>query len=203
MSNTARRTGILFVIATVAILLATAIEPGGALTAGALLELIAAFSSVGIAVSMYPVLQTSSPALALGSVVFRAMEAIMYMVAVVHLLSRRDQAALEREHAVLAGVFAFCVGAAMYSYAFLRTRLVPRWLSAWGLGAIVLMLAACFLATWSGRPVTEYKLLVLPIAVQEMVFAAWLLTKGFSSARWCADPPRSRCGVDRALDFTS
>ncbi len=67
-----------------------------------------------------------------------------------------------------------------------RSGLLPRWLSAWGVLGAVSMLTACVLALWAGRPVTGYVVLALPIAVQEMVLAGWLLVRGFA-----AEPVRS------------
>ena len=85
-----------------------------------------------------------------------------------------------REHSTLVAAFAFTRGALMYYALFYRSRLVPRWLSGWCLAAALLMIAACLLALFSDSPVTGYTLLILPIAVQEMVLAVWLLVKGFS-----------------------
>ena len=208
-------TGVVFIIATITALLAAAVEPVlsgpdylmkvsanvNQVARGALFYLIAAFTSVGIAILMYPIMKGSNASLALGSVVFRTIEAVMYMVAVVSLLSvlslgqnfttagNTDRAALQaigdsllsvREHATLAGVFAFSLGAFMYYYLFYQSRLIPRWLSGWGLVAIILMMTACVLALFSNSPVTGYTLLILPIAVQEMVLAVWLIVKGFN-----------------------
>lgn len=78
------------------------------------------------------------------------------------------------------GVFAFSVGAFMYYFFFFRSRLIPRWLSGWGIVGIVLMLVACVLALVNGNTVTSYVPLAAPIGLQEMVFAVWLLVKGFS-----------------------
>jgi hypothetical protein len=85
-----------------------------------------------------------------------------------------------REHSTLVGVFAFTLGALMYYTLLYRARLVPRWLSVWGLAALVLMMTACLLALFSDNPVTGYTFLFLPIAVQEIVLAIWLLVRGFS-----------------------
>lgn len=213
--RTALVVGVLFIVATAAVLVATGIEPalsrqgclaaaagsGDRVTLGVLLELLAAFASVAIAIFLYPLLQKASPGLAIGSVVFRAIEAVMYVAAAVELLSLltlgqqlagaegAERPALlavgasvlgAREHAIVAGVFAFDIGAFMYYAVLFRTRLIPRWLSGWGLVAIVPMFTACVLALFSDTPVTGYKLLALPIAVQELVLAVWLLVKGFA-----------------------
>ena len=213
--STATATGALLIVATIAALAAAALEPaltGTDYLAGvaehpdrlaftALLYLIAAGTSVGIAVALYPLLKNINAALALGSLVFRTIEAVFYTVAVVSLLSIphlgeqfakapadnapaihaiADSLLNMRDHATLSGVLAFCVGALMYYALFYRSRLVPRWLSAWGLAGALLMMSACLLALFSNNPVTGYTFLILPIAVQEMVLALWLLLKGFS-----------------------
>jgi hypothetical protein len=216
--RTALTAGVVFIIATVASLLGSAIEQpvlsasdyltqvaGNAsrVAAGGLLELIAAGTSVGIAIALYPVLKQWRAGLALGSVVFRTIEAVMYIVGAVSLLSlapvglqltraaSADRAALQamgdallgvRQEAILAGVFAFCVGALMYSYVFYQSRLIPRWLAGWGIVAELLMLLACLAALFSRTPVTTYTLLILPIALQEMVLAVWLIVRGFGSS---------------------
>lgn len=216
--RTALTAGMLFIAATAASLLGTAVE-GSVLTgtgylaqisehltrvaAGGLLELIAAGTSVGIAISLYPVLKRWSGTLALGAVVFRAIEAGMYALAAVSMLSLAkvaqqfmplpaanrpwvqaigDALLGIRQEATLAGVFAFALGALMYYYVFYRSQLVPRWLSGWGIAAEAGMLAACLSALFTRNPVTSYTLLALPIAVQEMVMAVWLIVRRFRPA---------------------
>jgi hypothetical protein len=216
-------TGGLFITATVADLLGAAVRPDLTATdylaqmpaqadrtaAGALLLLVAAFACAGIAVSMYPILRKASAGLALGSVVFRTMEAVMYVIAVLSLLSlltlgqqpvsagAAERASLGavgglllslREHAALAGVFAFCLGAFLYYSAFFQSRLIPRWLSGWGIAAIILMTAAGVLALFNDDAVTGYVPLALPIFLQEMVLAVWLITKGFDPKAIAAVP---------------
>jgi hypothetical protein len=215
--------GVMFVLATIAALLAASADPiltgtdylskisasANAIRWDAILYIIAAFTSVGIAITLYPVLKGVSTGLALGSVVFRAIEAVFYLVAVICLLSLVtlsqqfiSAGAAERssflpvgnlllnlrEHATLLGVFSFNVGAFMYYYLFFQSRLVPRWLSGWGIIAVVLMMVACVLALLSDHAITGYTYLVLPIALQEIVLAVWLIVRGFSLPTTESDP---------------
>ena len=220
--------GALFIIATAASLASSAVEHpvltgiaslaripanAGRVSAGGLLELAAAGASAGIAISLYPVLRKRSEGLALGAVVFRAIEAVMYAVGAVITLSLPgvarqyaqaaapghggiqavgDALAGVRQDAILAGVLAYILGATMYYTVLYRSRLVPRWLSAWGIAAEVPMLAACLAAAFGSAPVTSYTTLILPIAVQEVALAAWLILRGFSpragQARIAASP---------------
>jgi len=230
--------GALFILATSAVIAAGSLQPAltgsGYLTgvanhphqvaASALLYLIAAGTSVGIAIALYPVLKKFNAALALGSVVFRTIEAVFYTAAVVSLLSiltlgqqlatapAADRAALQtvgasllaaREHASLAGVFAFSVGAFMYYVVFYRSRLVPRWLSGFGIVATLSIVTGCLLALFSNSDVTGYKLLVAPIFFQEIVLAFWLLVKGFSPSPLPATTPSDSSTTPRTISGTT
>ena len=208
-------TGVILIIATVAAHVANALTPvltgtdyltrfsaqSNQVAAGALIYLSAYFASAGIAVVMYPVLKRWNAGLALGSVVFRTIEAAFYMVGLVCLLSlstlgqqfttagAADRASLQaigdslvsvHDYAGLVAVFAFCLGASMYYTLFFQSRLIPRWLSGFGIVAIILMTAACVLALFSGNRITSYIPLAFPIFLQEMVLAVWLIAKGFN-----------------------
>ncbi len=170
------------------------------LAAAALLYLVAAGASVGIAMALYSVVKRVHSGLALGAVTLRAIEATLYATAVVALLSllplgqelataqADDQGSIRaiadsllsaRDHSNLAAIFAFNLGALMYYALLYRSQLFPRWLSGWGIAGVLLMISACLMALFSDSPITGYTLLVLPIAVQELVLAVWLLVKGF------------------------
>jgi hypothetical protein len=217
--NSARKiaviAGLIFIFATGAGFVAAALTPAlsGAdyltqfsahtnqVAAGAFFYLVAAFACPGIAIVMYPVMKRSNSGLALGSVVFRVLEAVFYIVEVVILLSlltlgqhfttagAADRELFQtignllvsaREHAALVAVFSFCLGALMYYYLFFQSLLIPRWLSGFGIVAIILMSAACVLSLFSGNVITSYIPLAFPIFLQEMVLAVWLIVKGFN-----------------------
>ena len=76
----------------------------------------------------------------------------------------------------------FILGALMYYYALFRAKLVPRWLSGWGLLAAVPYFISGMLGLFAllSPMSTLQMVLVLPLAVQEMVLAVWLIVKGFN-----------------------
>jgi hypothetical protein len=80
------------------------------------------------------------------------------------------------------GVLAFCTGATLYYLIFYRSQLIPRWLSVWGLVGTVLCLTAGLLVLFQSIAVlsSTQVVLSLPLGVQEMVLAVWLIVKGFS-----------------------
>ncbi|MGC4111613.1 MAG: DUF4386 domain-containing protein [Nocardioides sp.] len=203
--------GVLFVAATVTALAAAAVVPPlstpaelaaaagerSRIATATLLYLISAGTGAGIAVAFYPVLRGSAPGLALGAVLARSLEAGLYVVAAVSLLAVTglaggrgaggNEVVAIRDAANLAGVCAFVVGAGLYYVVFYRHRLLPRWLSGWGLAGVVLMAAACLDSLFTGQVITTQTVLIVPIAVQEMVLAVWLLTRGLARVSTSAE----------------
>lgn len=177
---------------------------GNQVIAGVLLMVIAAVASASIAFSLYPVLKKYSEALALGAVCFRLIEGVFYFVGILSLvllqtLSQEFVRAgtpdvpvyqilgtllLAWRECVGFGIAptTFGLGSLMYYSIFYQTELIPRWLSGWGLAAAVLCMVAS-VSVMSGliSPLsTIHIVLNLPIALQEMVMAVWLIVKGFN-----------------------
>ena len=77
----------------------------------------------------------------------------------------------------------FGIAAIIYYTIFYRTRLVPRWLSVWGLVGISLMQISvlCNLLSLMDATSPVGTLFCLPIMIQELVFAVWLIVKGFNT----------------------
>jgi len=182
---------------------------------GVFFGLIGAFAAGGIAISLYPILRRYNDGLALGSVGFRLLEAALYLVGALGVLLLvtlsqdfaragapsasyfQTSGALLREfrdQANLASTLAFYLGAAMYYVVFYQSRLIPRWLSGWGLVGVTLGAAAALLVLFrvTGFMSTPQVVLNLPIAVQEMVLAVWLIVKGFSPSAFHSQPRRLR-----------
>ena len=76
----------------------------------------------------------------------------------------------------------FPIGALMLYGVLVQSKLIPRWLSVWGLIAVVLHLALTGLAGLAtlSEPAVIQGVANAPILVQEMVMAVWLIVKGFN-----------------------
>jgi hypothetical protein len=183
--------------------LGKAAENANQLTLGGLFQLIMALACSGIAIWLYPVLKRHDEALALWSVGFRMIEAMLFVIAAIGLLSllSLSQDCLEtgtldvsysqtlgnlilavHDWSEVLGLTAWSLGALMYHYIFYQSKLVPRWLSTWGLVGVPLVILAgmliMFRLTDSGS--TVQALLNLPLGLQEIPLAIWLIVKGFN-----------------------
>jgi len=168
---------------------------------GMLIELIWALAVVGIIVTLFPILKKHNEALALGFFGLRFVEAISTIIHSIILLSLLT---LSQEYAaagfpdasyfqtagtlfLAAREWTFLIGsglvwslsALILNYLLYQRKLIPRWLSVWGfLGAALSFVN--YMPEFFG--IESIEILFLPIAVQEMVFAIWLIIKGFKSS---------------------
>ncbi len=169
----------------------------------ALIEFVWAVTGAGIAIGLYPVVKRFNPALALGSVAGRLAEGVFVVVGALGLLalltvsqeavvagSASLASAVTVSNLVLAvrewahgfvALIPFGVGAFMYYVALYSSRLVPRWLSGWGLVAIVMFMVSTIYAGFTQEFgfTTVNTALNIPIGLQEMALAIWLIAKGF------------------------
>src|SRR5665811_677208 len=173
----------------------------------ALLVLVMGLPLAMVSVLMFPILKRQNEALAIGYVVFRgALETLTYIgVAICWLLLvvvARQYAdagtAIASQWAGLGILVAkardpiivavqdivFGLGALMFYCLLYQARLVPRWISGWGFVAAVPYFAAGIVAMFSTHvaafSAADLVILLLPLALQEMVMAVWLIVKGFN-----------------------
>jgi hypothetical protein len=169
----------------------------------ALLEFTMAVLIAGIPIFMYPILKKYNEALALGHVVFRTIEVVFFIVGAISLLTlltlsqefviaETPDASYFQTLATLllavrewgGGVFStivFSLSALILNYILYRSKLIPRWLSGWGLIGAILYLGSGFLPLFGHDPrSTIYLLMEAPTFLQEMVLAVWLIVKGFN-----------------------
>ncbi len=173
---------------------------------GALLVLTMGLALAMVPVMMFPILRRHNEPSATGYVVFRGgLETVTYIAgfASLLLLVRLSQAYVQagvadassfqalgtllqeaKEISATTTDVVFPLGALMFYYVLYQARLIPRWISGWGLIAAVVWLAAGLFQMFAliSAFSTIQVVLSLPIAVQEMVMAVWLIVRGFSSS---------------------
>ncbi len=171
---------------------------------GALLVLVMGLALALVPVMMFPILKKQHEGLAVGYVVFRgALEAVCYIGITVSwllltVLSREYVQAgasnvsyFQTLGALISGgndsirsilEIVFPLGALMFYTVLYQSRLIPRWISGWGLIAVLLWLAVGLLGLFHLiTPMSTIQVVLsLPIGLQEMVMAVWLIVKGFN-----------------------
>lgn len=186
----------------------------GQVVLGVVLEFILALSVIGIAALLLPVLRPHGEGLAVGYVAVRTLEAAFILMATTTALlvlalgqdlggaaavgvqPVGDALLSAREWTYFVGTMPlFGVSAVILNTLLHRCRLVPTWLSVWGLAGGLLLLAYAGAQLLSVESAIPLQLLAAPIALQEMVLAVWLLAKGFT--RPAPLPSPARAGVAR------
>jgi hypothetical protein len=79
------------------------------------------------------------------------------------------------------GILAWSLGALIYHVLFFQSRIIPRWLSGWGIIGAPLAIAGCVLTMFGVISSSSMinTALTLPLGLQEIPLALWLIIKGF------------------------
>jgi hypothetical protein len=180
---------------------------------GMLLEFACVLAIPLIAVFMFPILRKHNEALAIGYVGFRFFEAVLFVTVEINKLSLIN---LSKDYLQNRGmdilyfqnlggsiqstnewtfsiyVIVFSAGA-MFLYSTLyQSKLVPRFISIWGfVGAVVILTGVILKLIALGidpSTVVWEPVFFVPIAVNEMVLAVWLIVKGFNPSAIASQP---------------
>jgi len=170
---------------------------------GVSLELINGIAVIGVAVLMFPLLRKENEALALGYVAFRILEVVIVVAAVISPLAliavgqeyakagAPDASSFQslsisflavREILVgqLTGIF-YSLAALPFYYLLYRTRLVPRFISIWGLIAVPMVFTGNVLGLFD-ISFDAGIVFALAIGLNELFLGIWLIARGFDSS---------------------
>jgi hypothetical protein len=176
------------------------------MTLGALCILTMGLALALVPVVIFPILRRFSEVLALGYVIFRgALETFTYLVTVISWLvliglSQGYRATLNDPSVQVLGqlllktadicaattTLIFPLGAMMLYVVFYQYKLIPRWISGWGIVAAVLTLVPGLTGLF-GLNLDVLKYVMLP---QEMVMAVWLIAVGFNPSAIVSETER-------------
>lgn len=175
---------------------------GDRIRLGAMFILAMGVSLTFVAVLLFPLLRRTNKTLALAYLAFRGvLETVTYVIAAFCLLLATSLAgslspaessnaaflvlgeALQLATRLPMAVFVFSIGAFLLYYLLFVSKLIPRWLSSWGMIAIALHFCTGVLITFG--LLTEQSswnfVLNVPIFFQEMVMAVVMIVSGFST----------------------
>lgn len=184
--------------------LTEAAERPNQVISAAVFQLLMSLAYLGIGILLYPIIKRFGASLALGFLSFRIIAATLVVLGTLILLSIL---VLSQEFVINPTQSIFTLGAIgnvlkitrdyinhvfmilvlctanfMFYILLLRSKLIPQWLSVWGLLGNLLSAVASFLVLFQVVEIitTEYLVLNAPTAIQEMILAIWLMIKGFS-----------------------
>ena len=178
----------------------------GAITLAAMLQFIMGISCAGISIALYPILKKYSSSLAIGAVSFRLLENLLQILKAVSMISllaisqefllsgNQNSSIFQYLIQIVtrasdwmthgAALICFTIGAGLYYIAFYQHRLIPRWISLWGLIAVTVTALSSLLMMFNLIPGFGTIQIIAngAIFVQEMVFAFWLIAVGVKTS---------------------
>jgi hypothetical protein len=159
---------------------------------------------VGFTITLYPILRKHMESLALGFLSFRIVAAVLNIIGFICLLlllslsqqyvkaGTQDLSYFQTLGDLLrsgrdfvnhvAMILATSVAGLMFYVLLYQTKLIPRWLSLWGLlGTTFTILASLLIMFHMIDIITStYIVLNLPLILLEIVLAIWFIVKGFN-----------------------
>ncbi|MBU0558608.1 MAG: DUF4386 domain-containing protein [Bacteroidetes bacterium] len=170
---------------------------------GAIFQFIMALAYLGIGILLYPIIKRFSSSLAIGFFSLRIIAASLVIFGTILLLSiltlsqefvkSASQNIMEFEalgnllkitrdyinHVFM--ILVLCFGNFMLYLLLIKSKLIPLWLSLWGLlGGLLSAIASIMLLFQVFEVITtEYLILNMPTALLELILGIWLMMKGF------------------------
>lgn len=179
-----------------------AIEPFQVIIA-AVFQLIMSLAYIGIAILLYPILKRFGSGLSIGFLSFRIIAVSLSFVGTVLLLSLlalSEEVVKQPAQSILTiealgsvlkisrdyinhvfMILILCTGNFLFYILLLNAKLIPQWLSVWGILGTLLSAIASVLVLFRAMDIItpEYLVLNSPTAIQELVLGGWLIIKGF------------------------
>lgn len=171
----------------------------------AIFQLLMSLAYIGIAIFLFPIIRQTSIHLSVGFLSFRIIAVTLSFLGTLLLLSTLilsqdfvtqstpNLAFYETIGHLLKStrdyinhifmVIVLCLGNVLLYASFIKTKLIPEWLSIWGIFSCCLSILASFLVLFGMMEIitSEYLLLNAPTGIQELVLAFWFIFKGLNN----------------------
>lgn len=159
---------------------------------------------LGVAILLYPIIKPYSQSLSIGFLSFRIIAVTLSIIGTTLMLgllilsenyikgtsenffeiqTLADTLKSSRDtvnHIFM--ILVLCTGNIMLYVIFIKSKLIPKWISVWGITGAVLSIIASGLVLFSILDIitVEYIVLNVPTAILDIVLGIWLMFKGFN-----------------------
>lgn len=172
---------------------------------GAIFQFLLVPIYIGFSLLLYPILKKYNKTLSIGFIGFRIMAGVFQLFGIILLpifilLSQKFLAQTNADLMLyetigemlkllrdltnhLGVILATGLGNFLLYYMLFKGKLIPVWLSIWGIIGNTLIMTASFLLLFELIEVvsTEYGVMTIPLVLQEVVLAIWLILKGLKT----------------------
>jgi hypothetical protein len=154
-----------------------------------LLDVISGAASIGVAVLMFPILKPHNKNLTIGYAVVKIIEGVVIIVAAILLFSLIIN---PETYYWIHGIHVYIFGSAflMLSYLLYQSKLVPRFISVWGIIGSTVIIVATLINMMAGSTVIPFIFSHLPVILNELFLAVWLIVKGFNPSAIASESTR-------------
>ncbi len=127
---------------------------------------------------MFPLFKPYNRKVSFWYIALRVAEGVLMVIAGILFLSSNTLLLDIRDSIYVWHAYIFAVAALYFYYLLYISKLVPRWLSAWGFIASILLI---IVNVFEGIGlISQNMILYLPIISNELILAIWLMVKGFN-----------------------
>ncbi len=149
------------------------------ITLGVITDVISGFAVIGIALLMFPIFNAgNNKRMNYAYFLSKFIEGILMIIGGIIILNP----ALESYREIIykdIHIYFFITGALFFYILLYQTRIIPRFISIWGIVATIIL----FIVTMTrllGFNLSVLDLLLIPMILNELFLAVWLIIKGFN-----------------------
>ena len=152
------------------------------ITMGVITDIVSGIAVIGIPILMFPIFNTDkNKIINYGYLIFRFIEGILMIIGGILILnpllvSYRDIIYQSIQ------IYFFIGGALLFYILFYRSQVIPKFISVWGILATIILFVITIIKLF-GINLTILNVVLIPMILNELFLAFWLIIKGFKQKR--------------------
>ncbi|WP_105615455.1 DUF4386 domain-containing protein [Vallitalea okinawensis] len=148
-----------------------------------LFEVISGIAVIGISVLMFPIFKPYNNRVTVSYLLLKIIEGSLMIIAGILFLASNDVLFGMRDSVYTSHTYIFIISAYMFYYLLYKSKIIPRWISVWGVIAVILLLIVNLMELTNNIiPMLILGIGYSQIMLNEVFLAIWLMVKGFNPA---------------------